>query len=68
MNNPAPLLASTDYDGVVRLWDMRGSVALAAQQAHDGKALCVDWIADNKIVSGKGTAARVFTISSPACC
>src|SRR3546814_1446590 len=51
VDNPAPLLASTDYDGVVRLWDMRGSVALAAQQAHDGKALCVDWVADRKIVS-----------------
>ena len=51
--SPAPLLASSDYDGSVRLWDMRGTVALGTHQAHDGKALCVDWIGGRGILSGK---------------
>jgi ribosome biogenesis protein len=40
----ATIFASSDYDGVVKIWDTRAPlVPLGKSQAHEGKALCVDW-------------------------
>lgn len=35
--------ASVDYEGTVKLWDSRSQVTLGSAEAHDGKALCLDW-------------------------
>ena len=38
------LFAAVDYAGNVCLWDVRAKVPLSNRAAHDGKALCVDWV------------------------
>ncbi|EEH53022.1 uncharacterized protein MICPUCDRAFT_21888 [Micromonas pusilla CCMP1545] len=50
-------LASTAYDGNVKLWDIRGKLPLHTVKAHPGKphtarALCVDYHGPNRVVSG----------------
>lgn len=45
--------ASTDYEGKLHLWDLRSaSSAVASKSVHNGKALCVDWVSDNRILTG----------------
>lgn len=40
----ASIFATTDYAGVVRLWDIRATTTpLDTVTSHDGKALCADW-------------------------
>jgi ribosome biogenesis protein len=49
----ATKLGSADYMGVVRLWDLRSNKPLGEVQAHDGKALCLDWhVASDTLFSG----------------
>lgn len=39
------VFASCDYDGAVRVWDTRAAhVPLGSTAAHEGKALCVEWL------------------------
>ena len=50
-------LASTAYDGNVKLWDIRGKLPLHTVKAHPGKqhtarAQCVDYHGPNRVVSG----------------
>jgi WD40 repeat protein len=52
----AQLLACTDYDGGVCLWDVRSSLPLGRTEAHDGKALCCDWVSHSPS-KAKGRAA-----------
>ena len=61
------LLASTCYDGCVRLWDVRSSIPLHEIKSHEGgKALCVDWDGPERILSGGSDAAlRMATIALP---
>ena len=39
------LFAASDYSGAVCLWDTRATTSpLSSSLAHEGKALCLDWI------------------------
>ena len=41
----ASVFATTDYAGVLRIWDVRAtSSPLDTTNAHDGKALCCAWV------------------------
>lgn len=51
------LFTSSDYDGSVKVWDMRANIPIGSTQAHEGKALCVDWLKNSddntcKVISG----------------
>ena len=49
------IFASSDYEGTVKVWDLRSSIPLGTSDAHQGKALCIDWIVVDdviKVVSG----------------
>jgi WD40 repeat protein len=46
------LLASSCYDGTVRLWDTRSTVPLHDLPPHGDKALCVAWDGAEQLVSG----------------
>ena len=37
------VFATTDFAGVVRLWDVSHTTPLDTVTSHDGKALCADW-------------------------
>jgi len=63
------IFASSDYEGTVKVWDLRSNVPLGTSDAHQGKALCVDWILVDdvvKVISGgsdciiKSTAVGSF--------
>lgn len=41
------LFASTDYAGIVRVWDTRSQVPIGTKETHSGKALCVNWLQSN---------------------
>ncbi len=57
------LFASTDYDGVVRLWDTRTlNVPLKTlKNVHEGKGLCLDW------ALSRGSGANIFCGGSDCC-
>jgi len=38
------MLASTNYNGEVTLWDIRAKIPLSSAELHDGKALCMEWV------------------------
>jgi ribosome biogenesis protein YTM1 len=50
------IFASCDYDGAVRVWDTRAAhVPLGSTAAHEGKALCVEWLSgggEARVLSG----------------
>jgi superfamily II DNA or RNA helicase len=58
------------FDGRVaaelRLWDARGSAPLSVVQAHDGKALCLDWIGEAVVTGGSDCAIAVHKLLSGA--
>ncbi len=37
------VFATSDYNGDVKVWDVRASVPLGTSSAHNGKALCLLW-------------------------
>lgn len=43
-NSDSKILVSSDYTGSVTLWDVRTTVPLGQMDAHEGKALCCDWL------------------------
>eukprot|EP00898_Chlorokybus_atmophyticus_P008233 jgi/Chlat1/8410/Chrsp80S07911 len=48
-------LIAASYDGSIRLWDVRGKVPLhTVSQAHEGKALAVDWLGDGETAFASG--------------
>ena len=57
------VFASASHDGTVRLWDTRGSSPLHAVQAHEGKALCLSWLAGGLLASG-GTDCQLALTST----
>ena len=58
-SSKATVFATADYAGWVRVWDIRSTkVPLGKAEAHDGKALCVDWATAAE--AGVG-AATVFS-------
>jgi ribosome biogenesis protein len=46
------LFASASHDGNVKIWDKRSEFALHSIPAHEQKALCVAWYADDLFLSG----------------
>ncbi|QDZ22179.1 WDR12-like ribosome biogenesis protein [Chloropicon primus] len=44
--------ASCDYDGLVKVWDMRSSMPLHSIELHGDKALCLDWFSAGTLASG----------------
>jgi len=54
------VFASTDYDGALRVWDLRSNVPLITNEVHNGKALCLLWH-DNVIVSGGSDCTVQYT-------
>jgi len=63
------IFASCDYDGAVKVWDMRSSVPLGKVDAHEGKALCTNWlpaVKENGGATGTG-GARVVSGGSDCC-
>ena len=50
-SNPHQLVSSS-YDNSIKVWDLRSSLPLHTVKAHDDKALCVDWAADEIVLSG----------------
>lgn len=44
-------LASCDYEGVVKVWDLRSPMPLHSLHLHEDKALCLDWF-KNTLASG----------------
>ena len=54
--------ATSDYAGTVRVWDLRCAIPLGSVDAHDGKALCVDWIH-----SSPSTSTRIISGGSDCC-
>ena len=66
----AHLLATSCYDGSVRIWDVRSTIPLHETKAHAGaKALCVEWDGADRLVSGGSDAklqmATLTTASAP---
>lgn len=57
------VFASASHDGTVRLWDTRGSSPLHTVQAHEGKALCLSWLAGGLLASG-GTDSQLALTST----
>ena len=46
-------LASCDYDGVVKVWDMRSPMPLHSLPTHaEEKALCLDWFEQGVATGG----------------
>ena len=43
--------ASCDYQGLVKVWDVRSAMPLHSLSIHEDKALCLEWFS-NKIASG----------------
>lgn len=58
------LFAAIDYSGSVCLWDIRAKIPLSNRAAHDGKALCLDWVGD----ASEGTAGQYQVISGGSDC
>lgn len=50
-SNPHQLVSSS-YDNSIKVWDLRSSLPLHTVKAHDDKALCVEWAADEIVLSG----------------
>lgn len=47
MPGSAHMFAATDYAGTVTLWDARSpNVPLGRTEAHNGKALCLNWLSN----------------------
>ena len=53
------LIATSCYDGAVRLWDIRSTIPLHTLSKHDGKATCLVWEGGERVVSG-GEDAQVM--------
>lgn len=51
-------LASCDYDGEVKVWDVRSKVPLHTVAAHEDKALALAWV-DGSVLATGGTDAQV---------
>ncbi len=63
----ANLLATSSYDGSVQLWDVRSTVPLHRLPPHEGKALCVAWDGEGRLVSGGSDGQlRVAAVTLPA--
>lgn len=43
-SNNSNYFSSVDYDGLIKIWDLRSTVPVASIEAHNGKALCIDWL------------------------
>ena len=54
------VFASTDYDGALRVWDIRSTAPLITNEVHDGKALCLLWH-ENVILSGGSDCTVQYT-------
>lgn len=52
MPNSAHHLASVDYDGNAKLWDIRSSLPLASHAVHTNKALAVAWLDNDTVITG----------------
>ena len=61
----ANLFASIDYDGVIKLWDMRTlAVPLhTMKDAHSGKGLCLAW----SVSKHTEESAHIWTGGSDCC-
>ena len=56
-------LASCDYDGVVKVWDMRSPMPLHSVSAHsEDKALCIDWFESGLATGGADAKLKVQAI------
>ena len=66
--NSAHLLATSCYDGSVRIWDVRSTIPLHEMRAHDGgKALCIEWDGAERLVSGGSDAQlKTATLALPS--
>ena len=58
------IFAATDYNGDVRIWDIRAEIPISTTELHTGKALCGKWLSneENKIITG-GSDCCVRTLT-----
>jgi ribosome biogenesis protein YTM1 len=58
------LFAAIDYAGHVSLWDIRAKIPLSNRAAHEGKALCVDWVAVDEESSKNSSGQHHYQVVS----
>ena len=54
-----------DYQGNLQLWDVRASMPLGSVAAHNGKALCLDWMVGS---ASDGQESAVVAVSGGSDC
>jgi ribosome biogenesis protein YTM1 len=58
-------VATGSHDGVVRVWDLRSSVAVGTVEEHKDKVLCVGWWGEGELLSG-GADCKLQLSSLPS--
>ena len=51
--------ASCDYDGTVRMWDLRSFVPVDTKEVHQGKVLCLEWAKGGSAILSGGSDCRL---------
>ena len=59
-------LASCDYEGVVKVWDLRSSMPLHSLQIHEDKALCLNWFGSTLASGGADKKVSLQVVNTMA--